>query len=473
MRNLRHRKARLLLLALVVLVGLLLAYFTWNYSRPALMSDLAPLSLAGRQRLLVVAPHCDDETLGAGGVIQEALRLGMEVRVVIETNGDGFMFATMDQFHRIYPRHSDYIQLGNIRQQESLNALRILGVDSARVIFLSYPDRGTPSLWNDNWLSTDPYHSPFSGATHSPYPITYDPQAVYAGQDLLADLHSIISTYRPDLVIYPHPEDVHRDHWGLSAFTRLALDQVRHEDSSYQPEAYAYLVHRPDYPEPRGLHPQDNLLPPNALFNVERNWFGFALSPEDVTRKGDATNQYRSQLPFLRGLMDSFVRRNELFSKPSPAVLATLADDQENLPSTWRDTNGNPIEPIQRDPVKDFFTRDITGSADLVGLYAARKADNTLVVCASLRGTAEPAFIYTLRILAFDGKGVVHHVARNHERQPGWVPLTITRNSFCNQVSLAELGNPWLVFVGADVDELGVGALDQTAWKDVLVTPGG
>ena len=41
-------------------------------------------------RLMVFSPHPDDESLGAGGLIQRVLAAGGKVRVVFMTNGDGF-----------------------------------------------------------------------------------------------------------------------------------------------------------------------------------------------------------------------------------------------------------------------------------------------------------------------------------------------------------------------------------------------
>jgi hypothetical protein len=38
-------------------------------------------------------------------------------------------------------------------------------------------------------------------------------------------------------------------------------------------------------------------------------------------------------------------------------------------------------------------------------------------------------------------------------------------------VALSDLGNPWLVFVGAEVNEMGVGNLDQMAWQQVNIAP--
>ena len=43
--------------------------------------------------LLVIAPHPDDETLGAGGLIERVRAKGGTVRVVLITAGDGFLEA--------------------------------------------------------------------------------------------------------------------------------------------------------------------------------------------------------------------------------------------------------------------------------------------------------------------------------------------------------------------------------------------
>src|SRR5580700_8463005 len=40
-------------------------------------------------RLMVFAPHCDDETLGCAGLIQQTMAAGGHVETVIITNGDG------------------------------------------------------------------------------------------------------------------------------------------------------------------------------------------------------------------------------------------------------------------------------------------------------------------------------------------------------------------------------------------------
>jgi len=58
----------------------------WDES--GLLDRLPPLDLAGLRRLIVVAAHPDDESLGAGGLIAEAAGRGVPVTVVVATLGE-------------------------------------------------------------------------------------------------------------------------------------------------------------------------------------------------------------------------------------------------------------------------------------------------------------------------------------------------------------------------------------------------
>src|SRR2546430_10087895 len=53
----------------------------------ALAAQPTELAVKRGERLLVLAPHPDDETLGAGGLIQRVLARGGTVRVVLVTAG--------------------------------------------------------------------------------------------------------------------------------------------------------------------------------------------------------------------------------------------------------------------------------------------------------------------------------------------------------------------------------------------------
>src|SRR5437764_13675115 len=52
-----------------------------------------PLEIHTDERLLVLAPHPDDEMLGAAGVLQRVLARGCRARVVVHTARDGYIEA--------------------------------------------------------------------------------------------------------------------------------------------------------------------------------------------------------------------------------------------------------------------------------------------------------------------------------------------------------------------------------------------
>ncbi len=462
-----------LLLVIIVLFGLAILAHSLSRSRGEIpLSDLTPLSLENTQRLLVLAPHCDDETLGTGGLILAVRRAGAEVRVVIATNGDGYLFATMEEFHKIYPAAKDFVRMGEVRQQESLAALKVLGVDPEKVTFLSYPDRGTPSLWKHNWTVDNPYLSSYTGATRSPYPVTYNSDAVYAGEHYLADLIEIISEYRPDLIVYPHPDDAHPDHWGLNVFTRLALTELAHTDPAYRPAQTTYLIHRPDFPTVKGLHPADHLTPPPALYEVYKDWLRWDLTPEDTATKGKAVDQYRSQLESLRKLMESFVRANELFAPVVSVDLPSAAKGDPLDPATWQDFAGNALTPVQHDPLNDFSFRHYIPAADLTEVYAALDPQANLWICAETLKPADKDMNYSLYLKALTEKGIVSYVSRNRKLKPGEATARLFDRYYCSQVSLAELGDPWAIFLGAEVESPDANVpFDRTAWQMLYLRP--
>ncbi|BAU11063.1 hypothetical protein LEP3755_15560 [Leptolyngbya sp. NIES-3755] len=80
-------------------------------------------------RVLIVAPHPDDETLGCGGAIGLLRSQNYPVQVLVVSDG------TLS-----HPRSRKFPApiLRQLREQETLNALQILGVESAT--FLRLPD---------------------------------------------------------------------------------------------------------------------------------------------------------------------------------------------------------------------------------------------------------------------------------------------------------------------------------------------
>ncbi|MDR7418190.1 MAG: PIG-L family deacetylase [Armatimonadota bacterium] len=280
--------------------------------------DVFPDPVYG-DRFLVVAAHADDELLAAGGLIQRALASGADVWVVFVTNGDANRFAASISGKRLLPRPADYVAEGEARQQEAYRVLNRLGLPADRVIFLGYPDRGLMALASVRRDPGKPYTSPFTKASASPYRLTFRPKAPYTGSDLLRDLEAVVLQTRPTVVLTHHERDRHSDHQALNLLVRETIRSLEQRGQLYRPQLFTYLVHAWDYPRPLRYAPDLPLLPPRSLQDGER-WVRLELTSEELATKQAAMRHYRSQLdsPYLRLLLHSFLRQNELFAVTEP-----------------------------------------------------------------------------------------------------------------------------------------------------------
>ena len=280
--------------------------------------DLAQARLAG-PRLLVIAPHPDDETLAAGGAIWLARRQGYNVTVVFVTAGDGFIQAVR-RSNMPTPTAAQMQAFGRKRMAEARHASAALGVPSRNVIFLGFADASLKTLWTSSFEPGRAAHGG-NGSSRVPYAAAYRPGAPYTGTELLGELESIVRSQRPTTVIYPDPSDANRDHWAVSAFTQTALLAT-----GYEGRRFTYLVHRPGFPSPRGLDPSEVLEPPAALVGPATSWVSLSLGSPALAAKRAALSAYHTQLASDGRLLLSFVRPNELFAmEPSPSVAATEA----------------------------------------------------------------------------------------------------------------------------------------------------
>jgi len=186
--------------------------------RPAASPAVRPsgaFQLSEGDRILVLAPHPDDEVLGAGGVLREAVRRGLPVRVVFLTNGDSNEWSFLAYHKRpvIFPRA--VLAMGTMRQGEALAATAALGIPARDVSFLGYPDYGTLTIWRAHWSARPPGRGRLTRATAVPYPAAYRPGAPFKGEEILADLEAILREFRPTRIFVSHPADHHPDHAAL------------------------------------------------------------------------------------------------------------------------------------------------------------------------------------------------------------------------------------------------------------------
>jgi len=250
-RRSQWRRAVLIALALPLcgagMFSLATAYKIYAGNEAEKRIPISPAPLAG-ERILVFAPHPDDETLGTAGLIRQARLKGDDVRAVLITNGDGFRISAAQCFHEIAVPPADFVRYAYLRQGEARTALGVLGLPADHVIFLGYPDRGLLPMWTEHWSPDAPYTSAFTGADHSPYTNSPTPRAAYSGQTLLTDIEQQMMTDQPTDIYVTHPNDDHPDHAAASVFVRTALEQLRTAGVPWAKTArlHYYLVHHGD-----------------------------------------------------------------------------------------------------------------------------------------------------------------------------------------------------------------------------------
>ena len=279
-----------------------------------------PLDVEPHERLLVVAPHPDDETLGGGGLIQRVLARDGSVRVVLLTLGDGYVEAVRHETGELRPPPTAYRAYGERRLREARDAMRVLGGGRIRLGVLGFPDGGLGPLLDAHWSRTNPERSATTGATRPPYPEALDRTAAYDGDDLRRELVHVLGETQPTLVAFAHPLDRHPDHRATGLFTLLALRDWTNEGAAL-PRLLAYLVHWPGWPPgwdaagaPSAGAPGQPLdlpasLPPPGLAHAT-----LELSQREVATKAAALRRYATQQEVMPALLAAFIRSTEPFA---------------------------------------------------------------------------------------------------------------------------------------------------------------
>jgi len=357
--------------------GLSAAYHIYAGNRSEAQSrrfPVVPLPVPA-QRLLVVAPHCDDETLGAGGLMRQARQAGADVHVVIISNGDGFRVGVQSEYKTLRAAPADYIRYAYHRQGESRAAMHVLGVPSDHVAFLGYPDRGLMPMWTTHWSDTQPFLSSYTQTDHSPYTDSPTPHAPYAGESLLRDLSRQMQADQPTDIYVTHPSDDHPDHAAASVFVQTALADLKAQGQPWAQHArlHYYLVHRGDWPCPQGLHEDCALPPPAPMADLDTRWEQLPLSQSDVQKKYAAILRYPSQTELTGRFLFSFARMSELFGTLPSAQAQTLPRVPDGrITLSGNSTEWRGIVPAAQDPVGDTVLRAFQASGDIMRLFACR-----------------------------------------------------------------------------------------------------
>ena len=120
---------------------------------------------SGNERILIIAPHADDEVLGCGGLIEKACRYKNEGLVVVMAVGE------------VTHPHSQQTVTANTRIKELKEALEVLGCHAFEIV---YHDK-------DSLLDTIPKF------------------------EIISRIDQILDRFQPTMVFIPLPS-YHQDH---------------------------------------------------------------------------------------------------------------------------------------------------------------------------------------------------------------------------------------------------------------------
>lgn len=230
-----------------------------------------PLHLAADDRVLVVIPHPDDESLASGGLLQRAVAAGAAVRLLFATDGENNPWAQRASERTLWITARDRARFGAIRRGEALAALAALGVPGEAIAFLAFPDQGLTALM------------------------------MRADTHLLDDLRRAIEEFQPTVLVGPSMLDRHPDHSALGVWLSLVSSSTERRFQHLR-----YFVH-----DPR-LRRQ----PPNATV--------LHLDADAIARKRAAIACHRTQHFWRGSWLASFARRQEVFFAAEPEALQAV-----------------------------------------------------------------------------------------------------------------------------------------------------
>ncbi|MBF0331382.1 MAG: PIG-L family deacetylase [Candidatus Omnitrophica bacterium] len=301
---------KILILCAGIFIAGVSSVCSWGDPSPLPIHEAyAPVKFLPDDRILILAPHPDDEMLACAGVIQEAAKRGLPVRIVFLTYGDNNQWSFL-----LYRKHPVLMPkavqgMGLLRHDEAIAAAGKLGLSASQLTFLGYPDFRTLEIWRSHWDDSPPEESMLTHVNAVPYANALRPGALYKGDEVLKDIETVMREFKPTKIFVSHPFDHNPDHQSLYLFTKVALWDM---EGVINPVVYPYLVHYVNWPQPVKFDPLENLTPP-AFLKDSVQWQGLDLSPEEVANKHEALKEHRSQYQSSTRYLRLFIRANELF----------------------------------------------------------------------------------------------------------------------------------------------------------------
>lgn len=287
------------------LITLLLLMFGSEHAEANVKLYPRIAAASAHDRVLIIAPHIDDEAIGAAGYAADAIANGAEVYVAFLTAGDCNRFSARLVNKTLDPTPDSYLTMGKARIVEAKSAMKMLGVAPDHYFILGYPDRGLRPILDHR---SDVIRSKGTAKREVPYDDAMTPGSPYSFASMMNDLEQVVEAAQPTIVIAPVAFDHHPDHAAAAEITDLALG-----DLNVHPHRLGYLVHSSRIPA-LVRTPERALAPPIRM--REMTWATYPLTIPVQKQKDEILQTYKSQRPYTSILRNKFVRTNELFLVP-------------------------------------------------------------------------------------------------------------------------------------------------------------
>jgi LmbE family N-acetylglucosaminyl deacetylase len=420
-------------------------------------------------RILILAPHPDDEAIAASGVIQKSLEAGARVKVAYLTNGDANQLSFMIFEKKLVAFPKQFIHSGELRRKESIAGMKALGLNDNDLIYLGYPDFGTLSILYRYWGNTNAYDSPITHNSKVPYPECLSPGALYKGESIINDLKSVISDFKPTKIFVSSPVDLNKDHRALYLFTQVVLWDLW-DKLEIKPVLFTYLVHSNSFPDPKGYRPLQELLPPQAIMGDEITWSKLELTSGEVLKKYNVIQNYKSQIKYKPSFLVSFARSDELFGQFSNISLYS----QNNI--NIKDIKWQGVGLIHGSNFDSQYNQGLLGLS-----YAV--VDKDMYVKVGLKRLIDKDFGISIFLLGYSksrdfsnmpkihviiGATGIKIMDKNSLISAREDNLVYEGNSLIIKVPLDDLGNPDYILSSAETKAHDI-LLDATAWRVIIL----
>lgn len=258
--------------------------------------------------IMVFAPHPDDEAIGCAGMIHRAVSAGRNVKVAVVTNGESSVEGT-EWFYGRKAATQDFIDIGHVRQKESIEAMKVVGLKEKDLIFLGYPDGALSELiFSDKYTKENPFTSDFTGFSAVSHDNSMSVGAPYCLESLSRDISGVLTEFTPQTTYITHPQDRHPDHKACGELIYGILDNVLESGT-----VLAYMIARAGVPSPKR----------RLVYKTTGQLAEYVLDDETRKIKERCVAQYKSQSFLFNEL--SFHFEAERFWKLDGGMRAGIA----------------------------------------------------------------------------------------------------------------------------------------------------